>query len=848
MKFYLRNVLIWIIAIFLVFLLASCRYDETETSHYTEKINGDSYEQVMLMVEEQMKQALILHTDFSYAFARNRKVLIDVTDPDIRLMYMDEELFVPFDFVASNFDIDVNIVQGEITVTFEENTVVLQEGKKEFELDGTSKKLLNPVIFVKERIFISAADLSQEADLGNALNISGEASENIFVVSRGEPLLVHHEISMGERLIEFSVEKYLQRHFQRNAVLPGYDVKLIHGTVEFLKGYPSVVEEGDLFPDIMVFSPNDSSARISAVNTWTEKSAFDPVEVSVKAGSEMFIFTEETVSKEGVYEIKVDIYEGEKLITRRLLYFSLLPPGQEGISSIAFVGEDGKMLYVPDYLGNTIPDYSFAGYKAGNEEIPIIPDRIVLHPKPGDDTARIQEAIDEVSALEPDSNGYRGGVLLTKGVYEVEGRLNISADGVVLRGEGKDDPENLWLDPENRDDLSSFKEKMREEQATVIIATGKNRRILINIGGSSGVQFEEGTMRRILDDYIPVGSRIIRVESTKDFHVGDRIIIQRIGNEAWINEIEMNRIPGEGINQWQPFNIEYENRVFSIDEEWITLEQPLVHSIDSRWGGGRIYRFDDPGRIRYSGIENLRAVSFWILNEDGVDDTRHADQFIRFGFAKDCWARDVVGEHFYNAQDGGGIMTERGSVNITIESCSVLVANPSFYDGPGYDHTGRTYAPTGVYVGRYAFHLNGQAGLVRDCFALYSRHAYVVGARVAGPNVFLDSVGRYSLTNSEPHHRWSTGGLYDNVSDKIAIMNRLNLGTGHGWSGAYYTAWNTKGLLAVQKPPTAQNWAIGHTGDTWEGFFEGPKGYWESLGTPVNPRSLYLQQLRDRNQ
>jgi hypothetical protein len=44
------------------------------------------------------------------------------------------------------------------------------------------------------------------------------------------------------------------------------------------------------------------------------------------------------------------------------------------------------------------------------------------------------------------------------------------------------------------------------------------------------------------------------------------------------------------------------------------------------------------------------------------------------------------------------------------------------------------------------------------------------------------------------------------------------------------------------------SWAIGCTGkkadDDWAP--EEPEGWWESFGAPVEPRSLYLQQLHDR--
>jgi len=124
---------------------------------------------------------------------------------------------------------------------------------------------------------------------------------------------------------------------------------------------------------------------------------------------------------------------------------------------------------------------------------------------------------------------------------------------------------------------------------------------------------------------------------------------------------------------------------------------------------------------------------------------------------------------------------------------------------------------------------------------------------VQGPNVFLDSQSVNEFATSEPHHRWSVGGLYDNVSADIAIQDRGLLGSGHGWSGANYVTWNTEGDLASQQPITAQNYAIGHIGAKKKPYLPNaddkrPRNdaYWEHLGSHVGPRSLYLQQLQDR--
>jgi hypothetical protein len=142
---------------------------------------------------------------------------------------------------------------------------------------------------------------------------------------------------------------------------------------------------------------------------------------------------------------------------------------------------------------------------------------------------------------------------------------------------------------------------------------------------------------------------------------------------------------------------------------------------------------------------------------------------------------------------------------------------------------------------------------VQRCHAETARHAFVVDSRVPGPNVFLDCDSINEFATSEPHHRWSVGGLFDNIKADIAIQDRGWLGSGHGWAGANYVAWNTEGDLVAQQPPTAQNYAIGHVGRKANPFLPnnddrrpGLDGYWEHLGLHVTPRSLYLQQLQER--
>ena len=122
-------------------------------------------------------------------------------------------------------------------------------------------------------------------------------------------------------------------------------------------------------------------------------------------------------------------------------------------STWAAVGGGGQLTYRADERGNTIPDFSRAGYGGGGVALPELPVIATLAPQPaGDDGARIQAALDAAGEHGLDTHGRRGAVLLQRGTYRIEGVLVIRANGVALRGEGAG------------------------ENGTVIVATGTNPR------------------------------------------------------------------------------------------------------------------------------------------------------------------------------------------------------------------------------------------------------------------------------------------------------------------------------------------------------------------------------------
>lgn len=485
-------------------------------------------------------------------------------------------------------------------------------------------------------------------------------------------------------------------------------------------------------------------------------------------------------------------------------------------SKLVFVQPDGRLGYHPyTDQGDAIPDFSNCGYRGGGVPLPVVPVKMTLSPAPTatDDTSRIQDAIDQLSQMPPEKGSVRGALLLKRGQYRIAGALHVTASGVVLRGEGQG------------------------EDGTVLIAAGTGVRVLIQVRGPSGAKTMDGTRQRITADYVPVGAKIIPVADGTKFKPGDTVMVSREGNADWIHAVGMDRITPRptdprSTHQWTPFALNYDRVVTRVDGNQITLDAPITCAIETKWGGGSVWRYDDSGRIQQVGVENLRGVSEFNPNvkarEQGVEyysDEHHALRLVSFENAENCWARDLTAEHFWH----GVSDIQSGAKWVTIKDCSTL-------------------DPVSVLTGerRYAYLVDGQLNLVEHCYSRKSRHAFVLGAHVPGPNVFLDCKAEINYATSEPHHRWSTGGLFDNVTADMAIQDRQWMGSGHGWAGANYVVWNCEGSLVCQQPPTAQNFAIGFVGTKNAGAFKRPDGWWESLGSHVKPQSLYLKQLADR--
>lgn len=486
---------------------------------------------------------------------------------------------------------------------------------------------------------------------------------------------------------------------------------------------------------------------------------------------------------------------------------------------------EGKLIYRATASGDVIPDFSHAGYRGGGVALPKAPVRITLEPQEGDNSARIQAALDAVGTKEPDERGLRGVVLLKAGRYELAAPLHILQSGVVLRGEGAG------------------------ENETLLVATGTGE-ALITIGSRARPRPDEDSRRAVADVYVPVGARTLSVSDASGFRPGDTVMVHRPSTAEWISALGMDRIPeraGRALTQWTAGSrdISHDRVITDVQGDTITLDAPLVHSLDSRYGGGSVARYRFPGRIAECGVESLAGKTNWDESGDRANppsDLQLIRRLVAFGAVENAWARNLSARHFAD----GAVSIEKNAKWITVQDVEGLDAVAPIVGGE-----------------RYTFRLYGQLSLVQRCRARDGRHDFVTGETITGPNVFLDCMAENAHAPSGPHHRYSVGILYDNVTvdsasaekphGGIEIRNRGYLGTGHGWGGANHVAWNcTASWIRVENPPLSQNWAIGCVETCPEGFrpafgggmaSKGPSegnGFWQLKGRPASPRSLYL--------
>jgi hypothetical protein len=458
----------------------------------------------------------------------------------------------------------------------------------------------------------------------------------------------------------------------------------------------------------------------------------------------------------------------------------------------------GKLIYATAPNGDRIPDYSYAGYMASEKTIPMAPVKVLVPVKPGNATLRIQAALDYVATLPADADGIRGAVLLDKGVYSVNGSLKINASGVILRGSGAGN------------------------NGTVLLAAGTDRETFIKIIGKNNRRKEAEI--KIADAYVPVNAFTFHIANAANLKAGDMLVVRRPSTAAWINKLGTQTFGGGlGALAWRPGDedIYWDRKITAVDDNTITVDAPLTTALDTTYGGGTIAKYDWPGRISQTGVENLTLRSSY--DAANPKDEAHRWMAITMENVSDSWVRQINFEHFA----GSAVYIQETANRVTIEDCKSL-------------------APISEIGGyrRNTFLTMGGQTLFQRLYSEKGYHDFGTGNCTPGPTAFVQCMSSQSYSFSGGLDSWASGVLFDitNIDGQsLSYKNREQDGQGAGWNAANSLFWNcTAARVDNYNPPTAHNWAFG----TWAQF--AGDGYWEESNSTINPRSFFYAQLANR--
>lgn len=477
------------------------------------------------------------------------------------------------------------------------------------------------------------------------------------------------------------------------------------------------------------------------------------------------------------------------------------------VSSIGFVQlaaqtfplkvENDKLTYLSDSKGNRILDFSTCGYRNAEEEIPNVPFAVFVPHQSGDNSVRIQQAIDYVSSLPLNKNGFRGAILLDKGVFELNKELYITTSGIVLQGSDK--------------------------QQTVLLKKGVDRGAVICIEGKQNIEILNTI--QVNSSYVPVNATELQVASGMAIHKGNRAFIVRPSTKEWIVSLNCD-VFGGGIGAlgWKPGDMDlcWDRTITNVTGNQITLDAPLTVALDEAYGGAQLLLYNWTGRIDNVGVSNLTLVSDY--NKQYPKDEEHSWTGISIEHAENCWVQKVNFKHFA----GSAVVLQPTASKVTVEDCISL--EPVSEIGGMRRNTFLTY---------------GQQNLFQRCYSEYGIHDFAIGYCAPGPNAFVQCETKESYGFSGPVSSWACGVLFDIVNIDGRNLSFKNLGqskNGAGWNTANSLFWQcTAAEIECYSPAKdAANRAYG----CWAQF--SGNGDWAESNNHVQPRSFYYAQLSER--
>lgn len=444
-------------------------------------------------------------------------------------------------------------------------------------------------------------------------------------------------------------------------------------------------------------------------------------------------------------------------------------------------------------------DFSYVGYQQSEKEIPDADVVVFVKWKEGDQSARIQKAIDFVSARKMDKKtGLRGAVLLDKGVFELSQPLRIQTSGVVLRG--------------------------TDRNQTVLYKKGVDRGAVVYLESEKQMQTLGDPMK--LSASWKLGER--KVTLPAGCKMGDEILIVRPSTKKWIQKMgcaDFGAGKDLGYWGWHPgeIDVRWTRSVVSDGKGGLQLDAPLSMSLGQDDAECFVQRIaGNDWRLKNVGVENLTIDSEY--DTTNPKDENHAWEGVYINKVKDGWVRMVNFRHLA----GSAVVTQRDASRITVEDC---ISQAPVSEIGGYR--------------RRTFLCMGEQCLFQRCYSEQGMHDFAAGLCAAGPNAFVQCDGYESLGYSGAVGPWCTGLLFDNVNidgNDIKFCNLGLEGYGIGWNTANSLAYQctAAGIFADSIPDGSNN----HVFACWAQF--NGSGDFQQCNNHAKPWSRFASLLEKR--
>ncbi len=504
-----------------------------------------------------------------------------------------------------------------------------------------------------------------------------------------------------------------------------------------------------------------------------------------------------------------------------------------------------------------IQDFSYAGYRRGEEPIPQIAGPafdVTTAPYNADPTGTNDSTIAIQAAIDAATAEGGGVVFLPAGTYRVEPQGNsnfalwIQHSDIVLRGAGVG--ETFILN-------TSFQMRNKE---------------VVRVAPQPAATFgPEVAITTDLDN----PTRRIPVANASAFQVGDIVRLEWAFTQGWIDEHNQG-------NWWSvgnaPNRATYHREITASNpvEGWIEIDIPTRYTMRTR-DDARVRKVN--GQLSGIGLEDFSIGNVqhpgnqwgeedWSVEGSSAWDVNNS-RLINVSQTFDSWITNV---HSYqppgNASTShmlsNGIRLIR-SFRITVANCGM---RRSQYGGGGGNG--------------YMFRIqDSNENLIMDSIADFSRHGFVISHAGSSGNVFLrcedietkrstgSSMFGYTTNGegSDHHQHFSHSNLFDMChahNSYFTAHHRQFFGgtTPHALTSAHGVYWNTSGSgnrgelgSLVRSEQARYGYVIGTSGSRSSvsiptGGGTAPPDHVEGvgMGAAMEPQSLYLDQLARRAQ